>query len=76
MPRFNIRHITRYSYEQPVRDSANQVILFPLQDEHQDVIKQDLAITGDEPAYGMGPIDDVRESVAYLRSRFDVNAAA
>ncbi len=47
MPRFNIRHITRYSYEQPVRDSANQVILFPLQDEHQDVIKQDLSITGD-----------------------------
>src|ERR1700710_2465490 len=47
MPRFNIRHVTRYSYEQPVRDSANQVILFPLQDEHQDVIKQDLTITGD-----------------------------
>lgn len=47
MPRFNIRHVTRYSYEQPVRDSANQVILFPLQDEHQDVIKQDLMITGD-----------------------------
>jgi len=40
------------------------------------VLEQDLAITGDEPAYGMGPIDDVRESVAYLRSRFDVNAAA
>lgn len=47
MPRFNIRHITRYRYEQPVRDSANQVILFPLKDEHQDVIKQDLQITGD-----------------------------
>ncbi|MEO6316352.1 MAG: transglutaminase family protein, partial [Chitinophagaceae bacterium] len=47
MPRFNIRHITRYSYEQPVRDSANQVTLFPLQDENQDVTKQDLIITGD-----------------------------
>src|ERR1700730_5030054 len=47
MPRFNIRHVTRYSYEHPVRDSANQVILFPLQDEHQDVIKQDLNITGE-----------------------------
>ncbi len=47
MPRFNIRHVTRYSYEQPVRDSANQVTLFPLQDEHQDVIKQDLHITGE-----------------------------
>ena len=47
MPRFNIRHITRYNYEQPVRDSANQVILFPLKDEYQEVIKQDLQITGD-----------------------------
>ena len=47
MPRFNIRHITRYIYEQPVRDSANQVILFPLEDEHQDVIKQDITITGE-----------------------------
>ena len=26
------------------------------------VLEQDVAITGDEPAYGMGPIDDVRES--------------
>jgi transglutaminase-like putative cysteine protease len=49
MPRFNIRHLTRYRYEQPVKDSANQVILFPLQDEYQDVIKQDLRITGDPP---------------------------
>jgi inosose dehydratase len=40
------------------------------------VLEQDLAITGDEPAYGTGPIDDVRESVAYLRSRFEVSAAA
>lgn len=47
MPRFTIRHITRYSYEQPVRDSANQVILFPLKDEHQDTTKQELSITGD-----------------------------
>ena len=37
------------------------------------VLEQDLAITGDEPAYGRGPSDDVRESVAYLRSRFDVS---
>lgn len=47
MPRFSIRHITRYSYEQPVRDSANQVILFPLKDEYQDTLRQDLNITGD-----------------------------
>jgi transglutaminase-like putative cysteine protease len=47
MPRFTIRHITRYSYEEPVRDSANQVILFPLRDEYQEVTKQELQVTGD-----------------------------
>lgn len=31
------------------------------------VLEQDIAITGDVPAEGTGPIDDVRESVDYLR---------
>ena len=26
MPQFKIHHVTRYSYEVPVRDSANQII--------------------------------------------------
>ena len=47
MPRFNIHHITKYTYEGPVRDSANQIILYPLKDEYQEVLKQDLSITGD-----------------------------
>lgn len=47
MPRFNIHHVTRYTYEQPVRDSANQVVLFPIKDEYQDVVKQELHITGE-----------------------------
>ena len=47
MPRFTIRHVTRYIYEQAVRDSANQVILFPLNDDYQDVLRQDLFISGD-----------------------------
>jgi transglutaminase-like putative cysteine protease len=45
MPRFNIHHITKYTYEGPVRDSANQVVLFPIKDEFQEVLKQDLSIT-------------------------------
>jgi len=49
MPRFNIHHITKYTYEGPVRDSANQIILFPIKDEYQEVLHQDLTITG-EPA--------------------------
>lgn len=47
MPQFKIHHITRYTYESPVRDSANQVMLFPLKDEYQEVLKQDLNITGE-----------------------------
>jgi transglutaminase-like putative cysteine protease len=46
MPEFEIQHITRYIYESPVRDSANQVILYPIKDQYQDVIKQELIITG------------------------------
>jgi len=47
MPRFNIHHITKYTYEGPVRDSANQIVLFPIKDEFQDVLKQALSISGD-----------------------------
>lgn len=49
MPRFKINHVTKYSYQVSVIDSANQVILFPLQDEHQEVVKQKLKITNDPP---------------------------
>ncbi len=49
MPRFNIHHITRYTYEGPVRDSANQIVLFPVKDEYQEVLKHELTISG-EPA--------------------------
>jgi transglutaminase-like putative cysteine protease len=46
MPEFEIQHITRYTYDSPVRDSANQIILFPIKDLYQDVLKQELTITG------------------------------
>jgi transglutaminase-like putative cysteine protease len=46
MPEIEIKHITRYIYDSPVRDSANQIILYPLKDEHQEVLKQDITITG------------------------------
>jgi transglutaminase-like putative cysteine protease len=46
MPEFQIQHITRYIYDSPVRDSANQIILFPIKDAYQDVLKQEITITG------------------------------
>src|ERR1700759_1068889 len=47
MPTFRIRHTTRYTYKEPVRDSANQIILVPIEDEFQHLVKQELVITGD-----------------------------
>lgn len=49
MPEFKIQHITKYTYDGPVRDSANQIILFPVQDDFQEVLKQDVRITGEPP---------------------------
>jgi transglutaminase-like putative cysteine protease len=47
MPRFIIHHVTKYTYEEPVRDSANQIMLFPVKDENQEVHSQQLVITGE-----------------------------
>lgn len=47
MPIFYIQHTTRYSYPQAARYSANQVILYPIKDEWQEVISHELHVTGD-----------------------------
>jgi transglutaminase-like putative cysteine protease len=46
MPKLKIHHITRYTYEVPVRDSANQIMLYPLDDEFQETVFQNLQVTG------------------------------
>ncbi len=46
MPEFEIQHTTRYIYDSPARDSANQIILYPIKDAYQDVLKQEIIITG------------------------------
>ncbi len=47
MPRFIIHHVTKYTYPDPVRDSANQIMLFPIKDEFQELQSQQLIITGE-----------------------------
>lgn len=47
MPQFTIQHITKYTYPEPVMDSANQIMLFPLKDEFQEVKSQNIFITGE-----------------------------
>src|SRR5688572_255913 len=46
MPQFRIQHTTRYIYEDTVRDSANQIMLYPVTDEYQSVVQQALTISG------------------------------
>ncbi|WP_316813389.1 transglutaminase family protein [Pedobacter heparinus] len=46
MPEFNIKHITKYAYESPVRESVNHIILYPIEDQFQKVIKHNLKISG------------------------------
>jgi transglutaminase-like putative cysteine protease len=46
MPEIEIKHITKYIYGGQVRDSANQIILYPINDEYQEVLKQEITITG------------------------------
>jgi transglutaminase-like putative cysteine protease len=47
MPRFIIHHVTKYTYPEPVRDSANQIMLYPVKDEYQEVQSQKIYITGE-----------------------------
>lgn len=46
MPRFIIHHVTRYMYAGPVVDSANQIMLFPVNDGYQQLLRQEWIITG------------------------------
>ncbi|NJM25241.1 MAG: transglutaminase family protein [Bacteroidia bacterium] len=46
MPKFKIRHLTKYTYEGTVSDSANQVMLYPVKDEFQEVVNHSISITG------------------------------
>jgi len=45
MPDYQIKHITRYTYTTPVIDSANQILLYPLNDELQEVKQHRLDIS-------------------------------
>lgn len=47
MPRFIIHHVTKYTYPEPVRDSANKIMLYPLKDDFQEVQQQRISITGE-----------------------------
>jgi transglutaminase-like putative cysteine protease len=46
MPEFNIKHLTRYTYESLVKDSVNHIILYPKEDDYQQVLSHEIKISG------------------------------
>jgi transglutaminase-like putative cysteine protease len=45
MSDYRIKHITRYTYTAPVIDSANQILLYPINDDHQEIKNHELTIS-------------------------------
>ncbi|MFT4095216.1 MAG: transglutaminase family protein [Niabella sp.] len=45
MPSFNIKHITRYSYSSPAVECTNQIMLYPVQDALQNLVRHTVKIT-------------------------------
>ena len=54
MPLFTIQHITKYTYDRPVRESTNQIKIFPFAHPQQELQNQKLVITGD-PSVNLFP---------------------
>jgi hypothetical protein len=46
MPVFKIQHITTYNYDRLIRESVNETRIFPVESEDQQIIEQNLVITG------------------------------
>jgi transglutaminase-like putative cysteine protease len=51
MPLFSIQHITSYRYNRPIKESVNEIKIFPIRDERQEPVKQELIITGNPELY-------------------------
>lgn len=47
MPLFTIHHITYYNYDRPVKENINQVKIFPVEDDHQQVKHFELTVSTD-----------------------------
>lgn len=46
MPVFKIHHITKYEYDQQVKESVNEIRIMPYQCDDHEVLQQQLSITG------------------------------
>src|SRR6185503_4183899 len=46
MPVFNIHHVTKYEYDRPVKESVNEIRIYPFGTGDQEVLFHELNITG------------------------------
>src|SRR5215510_11447103 len=46
MPVFKIHHITKYEYDRPVRESVNEIKIYPYAGASQETLSHELFITG------------------------------
>ncbi len=47
MPVFKIQHVTRYSYNRPVKESVNQIRIYPIASPQQEILQHEVNITAD-----------------------------
>ena len=45
MPVFNIHHVTRYEYDRPVKESVNEIRIYPFASNEQEILYHELNIT-------------------------------
>jgi transglutaminase-like putative cysteine protease len=46
MPVFNIHHVTKYEYDRPVKESVNEIRIYPFACHEQEVLYHEINITG------------------------------
>ncbi|MGB8194516.1 MAG: transglutaminase family protein [Chitinophagaceae bacterium] len=51
MPVFKIHHITKYEYDRQVKESVNEIRILPYHCDEQEVLQQNLVITGHPPVH-------------------------
>lgn len=47
MPVFKIQHVTKYSYNRPVKESVNQIRIYPIASDMQEILQHEVNITAD-----------------------------
>lgn len=52
MPVFKIQHVTKYTYSRPVKESVNQIRIYPVASAQQEILQHDVTISSDpEPFF-------------------------